>query len=209
MLPWPWTLESRISPPRSDGELAADCQSQPGASVLARGARVGLLERLEDQPLLLGGHADARIFDGEGDDLRGLAQHRVIGAPARRGETDADLDVTLRRELDGVGEQVLEDLLETLGIAGQGARQVGGEMDVEGQVLVLGDVPEVAVDGVAEAGERDLLGLDGDRARLDLREVEDVVDEVEQVGAGRVDVAGEIDLLGLEIARPRCRRVAG
>ena len=71
---------------------------------------------------------------------------------------------------------------------------------VEGQVLVFGHVPEVAIDGVAQAGERDLLGLDRDRAGLDLREVEDVVDEVEQVGAGRVDIAGEIDLLGQEVA---------
>ena len=49
--------------------------------------------------------------------------------------------------------------------------------------------------------ERDFLDLDGDRAGLDLREVENVVDEVEQVGAGGVDVAGEIDLLG----RKGCR----
>ena len=101
------------------GQLAADGQAQAGAAVLARGAGVGLLERLEDEPLLLGRHADARVLDGEGDDLLGLAQHRVIDAPARRGEADADIHMALRRELDGVGEQVLEDLLEPLRVAGQ------------------------------------------------------------------------------------------
>ena len=108
--------------------------------------------------------------------------------------------MALGGELDGVGKQVLEDLLEAFRVADQGARQVGVEMNVERQVLVLGHVPEVALDRVAQAGERDLLGLDRDRAGLDLREVENVVDEVEQVGAGGVDVAGEIDLLGRQVA---------
>ena len=39
-----------------------------------------------------------------------------------------------------------------------------------------------------------------DRARFDLRQIEDVVDEVEQVGARRVDRAREFDLLFVEIA---------
>ncbi len=182
------------------GQLAADGQAEAGAAVLARGAGVGLLEGLEDEPLLLRRDADAGVLDGEGDDLLGLAQHRVIDAPARRGKADTDVHMALRRELDGVGEQVLEDLLQALRVADQGARQVGVEMHMERQVLVFGHVPEVAIDGVAQAGERDLLDLDGDGAGLDLREVENVVDQVEQVGAGGVDVAGEIDLLGQEVA---------
>ena len=42
-------------------------------------------------------------------------------------------------------------------------------------------------------------GFDGDRAGLDLREVENVVDERQQVGAGRMDVPGELDLLGVRL----------
>ena len=106
------------------GQLAADGQAQAGAAVFARGAGVGLLEGLEDEPLLLRRDADAGVLDGEGDDLLGLAEHRVIGAPALRGETDAHLDVAVGGELDGVGEQVLEDLLEALRIAVHDARQV-------------------------------------------------------------------------------------
>ena len=89
----------------------------------------------------------------------------MIGAPALRGETDAHIDVAVRGELDGVGEQVLENLLQALRIAVHDWRQVVGEVHVERQVLGLGDVPEVAIDGVAQAGERDLLDLDRDRAR--------------------------------------------
>ena len=79
------------------GQLAADGQAQAGAAVLARGAGVGLLERLEDEPLLLRRDADAGVLDGEGDDLLGLAEHRVVGAPALRGEADAHVDVAVRR----------------------------------------------------------------------------------------------------------------
>ena len=182
------------------GQLAADGEAEAGAAVFARRAGVGLLERLEDEPLLLRRDADAGVLDGEGDDLLGLAEHRVIGAPALRGEADANLDVAVRGELDGVGQQVLEDLLETLRVAVHGARQLLGELHVERQVLGLGHVPEVAVDGVAQAGEGDFLDLDGDGAGLDFREIEDVVDEVEEVGAGGVDVAGKLDLLAREVA---------
>ena len=76
-----------------------------------------------------------------------------------------------------------------------------GELHVEWQILGFGHVAEVALDGVAQGGEGDFLGLDGDGAGLDLREIEDVVDEVEQIGAGGVDVPGELDLLVGEVAR--------
>ena len=99
------------------GQLAADGEAQAGAAVFARGAGVGLLEGLEDEPLLLRRDADAGVLDGEGDDLAGLAEHRVIGAPALRGEIDAHLDVAVCGEFDGVGEQVLENLLEALRVA--------------------------------------------------------------------------------------------
>ena len=46
-----------------------------------------------------------------------------------------------------------------------------------------------------QIGEENLLGIDGDRARLDLRQVENVADEIEQVGAGAMDGAREFDLL--------------
>ena len=52
------------------GQLAADGEAEAGAAVLARGAGVGLLEGLEDEPLLLRRDADAGVLDGEGDDLR-------------------------------------------------------------------------------------------------------------------------------------------
>ena len=56
-------------------------------------------------------------------------------------------------------------------------------MHVERQVLGLGHVPEVAVDVVAQTGEGDFLDFDGHGAGLNLRQVEDVVDQVQEVRA--------------------------
>ena len=70
---------------------------------------------------------------------------------------------------------------------------------VERQAAVLGVVLERAHDHIEQVGEEHLLGLDRHRARLDLREVEDVGDQVEEVGAGAVDGARELDLLAGEV----------
>ena len=43
------------------GDLAADREAEAGAAVLAAGRAVGLLERLEDQPLLVLRDADAGV----------------------------------------------------------------------------------------------------------------------------------------------------
>ena len=51
----------RISPPSKPRQLAADGQAQAGAAVLAAGAAVGLLERLEDDLLLVRRNADAGV----------------------------------------------------------------------------------------------------------------------------------------------------
>jgi hypothetical protein len=61
-------------------------------------------------------------------------------------------------------------------------------------------VAERPRDHLQQVGERDLLGVDGDGARLDLGKVEDIADQVEQVGAGAVDGAGELDLPAAEVA---------
>ena len=58
------------------------------------------------------------------------------------------------------------------------------EIRGEREMARLGLVAEIALDGLAQLRERQLLALHRDRARLDLRQVEDVADEIQQVGAG-------------------------
>ena len=75
----------------------------------------------------------------------------MVDAPAAGGETDSHIYVPLRGKLDRVGKQILEDLLESLRVADEEARQIGGELDVEREVFVLGqsrggsEVKEIAL----------------------------------------------------------------
>src|SRR6185436_842026 len=55
-------------------------------------------------------------------------------------------------------------------------------------------------DVVLQLLEVELVDVDDDGSRLDLRQIEDVVDEREQVRAGRMNRAREVDLLGREVA---------
>ena len=190
-------------------QLAADREAEAGAAVLAAGAGVGLLERLEDQPLLLGRDADAGVGDLDRDRALHEPQNRMIRRPSGDHRLHPHRHLALRGELEGVRQQVLQNLLQALGVAGERARQRVVDVDVEREVLGLRHVVERALDAVAQRREGDLLGFDGDGARLDLRQVENVVDQREQVGAGRVDVLGEVHLLGRQVAAACFRRAAG
>ena len=122
----------------------------------------------------------------------------MVGRPAAAGRRDAQPHAALGGELEGVGQQVLEDLLQALGVGDDAARR-GRWIDLRRRrtaACCSATWRNVRADGVEQAGEGDLLGVDRDRAGLDLRQVEDVVDQVQQVGAGAVDGAGELDLLG-------------
>ena len=127
-------------------------------------------------------------------------ERQIVGAPAGVGGDDAQPHAALGRELHGVGQQVLQDLLQALGVGDDAAAEMLVDLDVEREALRFGLVAERPGDGLEHVGEEDLLGIDGDRAGLDLAEVEDVADQVQEVGAGAVDGAGELDLLGLEVA---------
>src|SRR5262249_52284326 len=80
------------------------------------------------------------------------------------------------------------------------AVELGSELDGEAELTVVGLVTERPGHSLDQVLEDDLLGLDGDGARFDLRQVENVADQVEEVGAGTVYGAGELDLLGGKIA---------
>ena len=119
----------------------------PVPPYLRRRARVGLLEGLEDQPLLFRRHADAGIFDGEGDHLLGLAQHRVIDAPAaavakptRTATWPCEVNFTA---LESRFLRICCRRLASLIIA---RGRSSANSHVERQVLAFGHVPEVAID---------------------------------------------------------------
>src|SRR3954451_2989843 len=89
-------------------QLAADGQAQPRAAVFAAGAGVSLLERLEDDLLLLERNADAAIGHLECDYRRRLTEQRVVRAPTALHRGDVEAHPALRGELKRVRQQVLE-----------------------------------------------------------------------------------------------------
>src|SRR5258705_8217298 len=102
-------------------QLAADRQAEARAAVLAAGRAVGLLEGLEDDLLLVRRDADAGIDDRERD-------------RRRRERRDHELHLAFARELEGVGEQVLEDLLQPRGVGADGLRQPGLDDDAKAEL---------------------------------------------------------------------------
>src|SRR5207248_2002894 len=103
------------------------------------------------------------------------------------------------RELERIGQQVFDDLLQPLRIGDDRARQARIEADQEFQVAGLGDVPEGAIDEVVQVVQAQFARLDDYRARLDLGQVENVVDERQQIVARRMDRLGEVHLFARQV----------
>src|SRR5690606_547210 len=116
-----------------------DRQPEAGAAVEPARRRVGLLERLEDEPLLLGLDPDAGVADGEGDD-RGRAYER-LALERLRVALERDLEAHAARlgELEGVREQVLEDLLEALRVRRDRGRHLRRDLHLELHLLLPRD----------------------------------------------------------------------
>src|SRR5690606_964872 len=83
-------------------DLAADREPEPGAAIFSARGAIGLLEGLEDDPLLVLGDADAAVPHRKGDHLTGCGQLLVAGAPARFGPRHPELDPARRREFESV-----------------------------------------------------------------------------------------------------------
>ncbi len=101
-------------------------------------------------------------------------------------------------ELDGVVDQIGEDLAEAQRVAaqllGNGRRHIGEELEP----LVVRLLGSERGDRADHLVDLEVGGLDVQLAGLDLREVEDVVDDREQRCAGVVDLADVVALLGVE-----------
>ena len=124
-------------PAEQASNVPADRQPQASAPEFAAGACVGLLERLENNPQLVGGDADARVDHGEGDDGCRATEHRMVGAPALGGRHNLQIHLAVLGELEGVGEQVPENLLQAPRIRMDGRRQIARELNVEAEPLIL------------------------------------------------------------------------
>ena len=149
---------------------AADRQPQPGAAEVPGDGAVGLGERLEQRVELRRFDADAGVGDGD--------PHAVAVAAAI--ERDLDRHAAGAGEFDGVADQVDQDLFESPRV---GADLIGDPIaviDVQRQLRLAGaDVHDrLHVLDQSLGGEQ--LRFDVEFAGLDLREVQDVVDDLEE-----------------------------
>jgi hypothetical protein len=184
----------RDLPAEQGGQLAADRQAEARAPVKAGRRPVSLHERLEDPLLVLLRDADPGIPDADGQCRRGTGERAHVGVPARLGGPELDAHLALCGELERVGEEILEDLTQALGVGDDGLRGVRGQHDRETEPLGLGHLLEVPEQGAAELLEGDVDALHRHGSGLDLRQLEDAVEQLEQVVARREDHPRVLDL---------------
>ncbi len=172
-------------------QMAADRQPQARAAIAAAGGGIGLRKRLEQPALLLGRHADARVANLEAQADRCL---RALD------DVDADSHLAALGELDGVVPEIEQHLAQARRIAHQGHGQLRRLREQQLDALLLrahAHQVRQAVEHVAEV-ERDR--LDVQLAGLDLREVQDVVDDAQQRLGRPVDPLDVVHLLPVEPA---------
>ena len=181
-------------------DLATDRQPESRPAVPPVRGAVRLLEGLEDELLLVLLNSDAGIGHLEGDHLGRLIETAAREAPVLLGAANRELHAATLGELERVRQQVLEDLLQALAVGVQRRRRVGVDHQVELEMLLFRDRAEGAVHEARDVGNRHF----GDRhlhlSRLDLRQIQNVVDEVEEVGARGVYRARVLHLLRRERA---------
>src|SRR5215467_11027150 len=155
-------------------ELAGDGKAEPRAAEALRGRGVSLAELLEQPCLLLGSHANASVSDGE------LNPAASVGDPTR-----LQLDLTLFGELAGIAQQVEQYLPQPHGVHGEDTQVLLGVND-EAALVLLGKLTR-GVDHVVDQG-RELHGLriEFELSSLDLRQVENLVDEAKKVSTSAV-----------------------
>ena len=118
------------------------------------------------------------------------------------------LDVPERSELDGVGEQVEDDLLHLLPI-GPGRLEPGLQVREHLQPRLLDQRLDLGEKLSDQGGHLDLLEVERHLSCLDAADVEDVVDDGEQVAGVGVHPQHLVLLRGRHVARDTLKQHAG
>src|SRR5204863_3282247 len=110
-------------------------------------------------------------------------QHLIVRRPSALRDRNLQRHQTPIGEFERVGKQVLENLLQALGVGLNSARKIVGKIDLEIELLAFCNVPECALHVILQLSESKVPYIDHDRARFDLRQVENVVDQRQQIVA--------------------------
>src|SRR5262249_51899240 len=139
------------------------------APAALRRGRVPLPERLEQGLELLRSHADARVVNLDREDRR---LGRVVEAHAHAPDA---------RELERVADEIQKNLAKPRGIAHEMHGNLGKELDVELHAALVCSDAHQRKDVREDFEQRTGHLLDLELACLDLREIEDVVDDRQEV----------------------------
>ena len=145
-------------------ELSDDREAEPQAAVRAGGRGVGLAEAIEDV----------------GEELRVDPFAAVDDADLEMGVDAFEQDLhgaVARGELHGVAEQVPEDLLQAIRVAGDGARQ-RVEGGAEADAFRVGGGLDRFDRGADDGGQIDALDVEPDLAGDDAAHVEQIFDDL-------------------------------
>src|SRR4051812_35221507 len=115
----------------------------------------------------------------------------MIWSPSANHGRYAELDAALRCELEGIGQQVLENLLQPLGVGAEARPEVWVHGGLEQQLPGVGLMAERARNGRHDIREVDFLGFDRNGSRFDLGEVENVADQGQKIASRAVNGAGK------------------
>ena len=165
-------------------QLLGNDQPQAGAAEPPGGGAVGLGEGLEQAGQGFFADADAGVADVEADAGQGGAGLGTL--PRRLVQADVDHDFAVAGKLDGVADQVAEDLADADGVAVDGFRHVGRDAATQFQVLAvrpLGEQLDDVLDGLVQV---EVQAFQLETPGLDLGKVQDVVDDGQQGLAGTV-----------------------
>src|SRR5437899_4772708 len=168
-------------------ELLGQRQAESGAFLLLRVIAPDLAELLEHGLMIFGRDADPGVADRDLEPA-GIAMRRYVDAAA------------VGRELDRVGQEVDEDLLH-LALVGLNVAQRRIDAHLQSDIVPLRTLAHQRHRIGERRSDIECRQVELHPARLDLRQVEDVVDESQQVLARRIDVVQVIRLLLVHLAK--------
>ena len=159
-------------PPHHLAQDAGDVEAQPAAGELA--LAVGAIEGGEEPGQLVRGNAGSGVGDDE-------VQHRRLLAPGQGGGNG---DPALLGELDGVADEIGEDLAQAKGIDQHPWHGGVGQPDLIDQPLLLGHARKDPGDGREQGREIAGGGSQGHLARLYGGDIQAVPQQIQQTVGG-------------------------
>ena len=173
------------TPAHHRDKTGRDREAEAGTAKAARRRAVGLAEGVENHPLFVGRDADAGV--GHGHVHNGFAG-------GLRMARDAYDDFAFIGELDGVADQIQQNLTESPDVGDEDVRHVWRHFAQQLEVLLVSTDRQARQRIVERVAQLELCGIQVETSCFDLGEVEDVIDDQQERFGRR---AHEAELLAL------------